>query len=82
MSCPNMSPGFLLIGIAWNQYDSMIGADKAEEMITRVKAALARDKESFKDAGLEYQYLDYAPGESMQRLEKVLEEKKWSGVCM
>lgn len=77
-----MAPSFLLIGIAWNQYDSMVGADKAEEMIARVKSALARDEQSFKDAVLECQYLDYAPGESMQKLEKVLEEKKFSGVCV
>jgi hypothetical protein len=81
-SLPTMSLRFLLIGIAWDQYESLAGPDKAEEMITRVKAALARDEQTFKEAGLEYQYLDYGPGESMQRLEKVLGEKEWSGVCM
>ncbi|KAF2813705.1 uncharacterized protein BDZ99DRAFT_459479 [Mytilinidion resinicola] len=77
-----MAPCFLLIGIAWDQYETLVGADKAEEMIARVKVALARDEQQFKDVGLDYQYLDYAPGESMQRLEKVLAEKEWSGVCI
>ncbi|KAN0104875.1 hypothetical protein V8E51_010620 [Hyaloscypha variabilis] len=66
-----MPSSFLLIGIAWDQYEAMFGAEKAPEMIMR-----------FKDVGLEYQYLDYAPGESMQRLEKVLQEKKFSGGCV
>jgi len=77
-----MPPSFLLIGIAWDQYEAMVGAEKAPEMISRVRAALARDEQSFKDIGLEYQYLDYAPGESMQRLEKVLQEEEFSGVCV
>lgn len=77
-----MTLSFLLIGISWDQYETMVGADKAEEMIARVKAALTRDEEQFKVAELDYQFLDYGPGESMHRLEKVLEEKEWSGVCM
>jgi len=43
---------------------------------------LAKDAEAFEDAGLEYQILDYAPGESMGRLESVLEEREWYGVCV
>jgi hypothetical protein len=77
-----MAPSFLLIGIAWDQYDAMVGPGKAQEMIGKVKEALARDEKQFKDAGLEYQYLDSGPGESMERLEKVLEEKKFAGVCV
>jgi hypothetical protein len=32
----------------------MVGADEAEEMISKVKVALARDEQKFKDAGLDY----------------------------
>jgi hypothetical protein len=79
---PTMTLNFLLIGIAWDQYEKLAGADKAEETIAWVKAALSRDEAQFKEAGLGYQFLDYGPGESMDRLIKVLEEREWSGVCM
>ena len=73
---------FLLIGIAWDQYSSMVPLKKVESTIVGVKQALARDEKSFADAGLFYQFVEYAPGENMERLEKVLGERRWDGVCV
>ncbi|ORY30188.1 hypothetical protein BCR39DRAFT_558711 [Naematelia encephala] len=72
----------LLVAIAWDQVQFMFGAEKAEEIITNVKAALTKDEENFKAAGVGYQFLEYSPEESMDRLEQVLQEKKWDGVCI
>lgn len=77
-----MAPRFLLIGIAWDKYSLLVPADKVPSTIAFVRSALDRDAQSFIDAGLEYRFIEYAPGESMDRLANVLEEKEWSGVCM
>jgi hypothetical protein len=62
----------------------MVPAEKVDSTIVWVKEALARDVKRFEDAGLEYQFLEYATGESMSKLEGVLKERTrgWDGVCV
>ncbi|ORY22128.1 hypothetical protein BCR39DRAFT_392164 [Naematelia encephala] len=77
-----MTLAFLLIGISWDQFSSMVGEEKKDEMISKVKEALAKGEEQFKEAGYDYEFLEYGPDESMDRLTKVLESRTWSGVCI
>jgi len=77
-----MPLSFLLIGIAWDQMERLVGPDRAPAITTQVKAALARGEEEFRQAGLNYRLINFGPEESMDRLEGVLREKKWDGVCV
>lgn len=78
----NMPGSFLLIGIAWDELAGVVGEAEAPEMTKKVKAAIARDTESFKEAGLELDFIAYGTQEPMQRLEEQLRGKEYKGVAM
>lgn len=77
-----MPPCFLLVGLSWDQVTALLGPEKAPAMIESTKQLLAKGEEDFVDAGLEYKMVNYGPEESMDRLEGILGERDWSGVCM
>ncbi|KAK4684134.1 hypothetical protein P7C73_g6070, partial [Tremellales sp. Uapishka_1] len=77
-----MTRSFLLIGIAWSEFPKMVGAEKSESMIAVVKGMLAKGNDEFKAAGLRSDSVFYGPDESMTRLQQILSENKYDGVCI